>query len=47
MTGIGAGSRLQLPGLEVQSPAFEKIATASQGKLLLRDAAPAAPAATR
>lgn len=47
VTGIGAGSRLQLPGLEVQSPAFEKIATASQGKLLLRDAAPAAPAATR
>jgi cyanophycinase len=45
--GIGAGSRLRLPGLEVQAPAFEKIATASQGKLVLREATPAARAATR
>ncbi|MGN7724426.1 cyanophycinase [Luteimonas sp. 22616] len=47
VTGIGADSRLRLPGLEVQAPAFEKIADASHGKLVLRDAAPAARAASR
>ncbi|MDN5781311.1 MAG: cyanophycinase [Luteimonas sp.] len=47
ITGIGAGSRLQLPGLDVQAPAFEKLAQASGGKLVLGDAAPAARAASR
>jgi beta-aspartyl-peptidase (threonine type) len=47
VTGIGAGSRLQLPGLHVQAPAFEKVAGASHGELVLHDPAPAARAASR
>ncbi|HEY9540973.1 MAG TPA: cyanophycinase [Luteimonas sp.] len=47
VTGIGADSRLRLPGLEVQAPAFEKIARATDGELVLRDADPSAPAASR
>lgn len=47
VTGIGADSRLRLPGLEVQAPAFEKVARASGGELVLRDAAPFAPATSR
>src|SRR5690606_30201356 len=47
VTGIGADSRLRLPGLEVEAPAFEKIARAAGGELVLRDAAPAVPAASR
>src|SRR3546814_16340389 len=47
VTGIGADSRLRLPGLEVQAPAFEKIARATGGELALRDADPSAPAASR
>src|SRR3546814_1261687 len=30
VTGIGADSRLRLPGLEVQAPAFEKIARSEE-----------------
>ena len=47
VTGIGAGSRLQLPGLDVHAPAFEKVARASDGELVLDDATPAARPASR
>jgi beta-aspartyl-peptidase (threonine type) len=45
VTGIGAGSRLRMRGLEVDAPAFEKVADVHAGKLALRDLpAPAAAA---
>ncbi|HVI58165.1 MAG TPA: cyanophycinase [Luteimonas sp.] len=47
VTGIGAASRLRLDGLEVVAPAFEKVADAHGGKLVLRDAPSAAAAAGR
>jgi cyanophycinase len=37
ITGIGADSRLQLQDFSVQAPAFDKIADAGDGRLLLRD----------
>src|SRR3546814_15908855 len=47
VTGIRADTRLRLPGLEVQAPAFETIARATDGELVLRDTDPSAPAARR
>ncbi len=43
IVGIGAGSRLRLPGLQVEAPAFEQVGDAHGGRLALR-AAPAAAA---
>jgi beta-aspartyl-peptidase (threonine type) len=37
ITGIGAGSRLQLQDFSVQAPAFDRIADARDGQLVLRD----------
>ena len=45
ITGIGADSRLRLPAMQVTAPAFERIARASDGRLVVRDAAE--PAAAR
>src|SRR3546814_11833348 len=46
VTGIGPDSRLRLPGLEVQAPAFEKIARATDGALVLLYGDPPEPPAS-
>ena len=41
VTGIGVDSRIDLRTLQVDAPAFRRIAEARDGQLQLRDAAPA------